>query len=42
MLIMALWQFKITEAQGKTVKEQEHVTLVDLVVSQAVRSFVAG
>ena len=39
-LIMALWQFKITEAQDKTVKEQ--AAIVDVIIRQAVQGFVAG
>jgi hypothetical protein len=36
-LVMALWQFKITEAQDKTVKEQ--ATIVDLIIRQAMCGF---
>lgn len=34
---MALWQFKITEAQEKTAKEQ--AAIIDLMILQAVRGF---
>ncbi|HEV2963445.1 MAG TPA: TetR/AcrR family transcriptional regulator [Candidatus Angelobacter sp.] len=40
VLIMALWQFKITEAQDKTMKEQ--TAIVDAMIGQAVRGFVGG
>lgn len=36
-LVMALWQFKITEAQDKTVKEQ--AAIVDTIIRQAVQGF---
>lgn len=36
-LIMALWQFKITEAEEKTVKDQ--AAIIDLMILQVVRGF---